>query len=88
MSKAINIPSSIIDKIASRAEDLATHSWEHGALSSALLEIYSPFLSPFFGPFKLKKWLGTTALKEARGLNYAKRFIRTDQDTLIDGEGM
>jgi hypothetical protein len=77
-----------IDKIASKAQELATHSWEYGAVSQALIEIYDPSLSPFFGPAHSLESIEEEAIAQARGLTYAKKYIRTDQNALIDGEGM
>jgi hypothetical protein len=77
-----------VDKIASKARELAQHSWEYGAISHALLEIYDPNLCPFFGPIPDKtNDLVEVKIPQARGLLYAKEYIRTDQSTLIDGEG-
>jgi hypothetical protein len=73
-----------IDKIAARAEELATHSWEYGAVSNALIEIYDPSLSPFFGDISTVR---KETYSKARGLQYAKKFIVTDKDVLCDGEG-
>jgi hypothetical protein len=73
-----------IDKIAARAEELAAHSWEYGAVSNALIEIYDSSLSPFFGDIST---VGKETYSKARGLQYAKKFIVTDKDVLCDGEG-
>lgn len=76
-----------LDEIAARAEESAAHSWEYGAVSHALLEIYDPSVSPFFGAYNSLEEIGDDTIRNARGLKFAKRFIRTDQSTLIDGEG-
>ena len=74
-------------KIAERARKYAKHSWEYGAVSHALLEIYDPTLSPFFGDFCSLEELDDDKIQQATGLKYAKEFICTGQATLLDGEG-
>jgi hypothetical protein len=76
-----------IDIIASKAQALASHSWEYGAVSHALLEIYDPSLSPFFGTALNLDGVDSESIAQARGLTYAKNYIRTNQSILIDGEG-
>jgi len=76
-----------VGKIAERAKEYAKHSWEHGAVSHALLETYDPTVSPFFGDFCSLEELDGDKIQQAAGLKYAKKFICTGQDTLLDGEG-
>jgi hypothetical protein len=73
-----------VDKIAAKAKELAAHSWEYGAVSHALLEVYDPTLSPFFGD---NYGVADQLISNACGLTYAKDFIHVDQDELCDGEG-
>ena len=76
-----------IRKIAAKAQTLASHSWEYGAVSHALLETYDPDLSPFFGSTLTVDDIVKEKISQAEGLAYAKKFICVDQSTLIDGEG-
>ncbi len=61
---------------------LASHSWEFGTASEALLELYTPELSVFGTPFPIPKNPSSPAL------DYAKRNISTDSDQLVDGDGL
>ncbi|CAN9277558.1 unnamed protein product [Alternaria alternata] len=77
----------LIDKIAGKAKDMASHSWEYGAVSQALIEIYDPDLSPFFGHLYNVDRNHEEALMGCSGLQYARKFIVVGQDVLCDGEG-
>lgn len=76
-----------VNKIMERACRLASHSWEHGTVAEALLELHNPELSVFGeNPFPGGK-LPLVEVEKTPGLKYAKRMIRTGQQTLIDGDG-
>jgi len=75
-----------IEAIMSAGAELGKSSWEFGAASEALLQLHNPELSVFGSdPFQKAKEApsGTSCV----GLTYAKRFIETDGDILIDGDG-
>ncbi|ORY09815.1 hypothetical protein BCR34DRAFT_486633 [Clohesyomyces aquaticus] len=76
-----------LDKIVQVAKELAKHSWEYGAVSQALVEVYNPEISLFADTIDFKTHRESGVFKEAKGLVYAKQFIRLDQQTLVDGEG-
>lgn len=75
--------SSRIDFVARKSQELASHSWEYGVISEALIELYNPELSVFSQIDILKSEYDAVA-----GLDYAKKYISTDKEILIDGEGM
>lgn len=74
-------------KVIAQAERLATHSWEYGSLSLALIDWYNPEISAFsptafpYGSLPVLDVNGTTALA------YAKPQIRLNSTTLVDGDG-
>ena len=79
-SKAIVL---VLDK----AKELAQHSWEYGVISQSLLELYNPELSVYAkDPATLATAL-TVPLSQATGLEYARQFICTDKETIVNGEG-
>jgi len=74
--------------VEKQARRLSTHSWEYGTAAEALLEFHSPEISVFGedpfpgGRIPYVDWTDVPAL------TYVEPFIRTDNDTLIDGDGM
>jgi hypothetical protein len=79
----MNTPA-LIKKVVQEAKSLASHSWEYGAVSQALLELQNPELSVF----AINSTNSTSLLTNVEGLEYAKKFIRTTDDTLVDGTGI
>jgi hypothetical protein len=73
--------------VADQARALSSHSWEYGTAAEAFLELYDPSLSVFGtdpfpgGRVPCVDWMGVNAL------SYAKQFILTNNETLIDGDG-
>ena len=77
-----------LEKVIARMHELAKHSWEYGAAAQALLELHNPELSVFGeDPFPQGKLPKPTVSKIA-SLSYAKRYIRTNAKTLIEGDGL
>jgi hypothetical protein len=75
-----------IEKVAARAQDLATHSWEFGTTAQALLELYDSEYS-VFGNRSLP--VPTLLKATTRSLAYASKSIKlgTGSDSLADGGG-
>ncbi|GAW16575.1 hypothetical protein ANO14919_060070 [Xylariales sp. No.14919] len=77
----------IISKVISQGHLLATHSWEFGAFSEALLEWYDPDLSVFgASPFPDGK-VPVVQADQVESLSYAQPHIWTNSTTLVDGDG-
>ncbi|KAI1753689.1 hypothetical protein F4782DRAFT_495354 [Xylaria castorea] len=77
----------IISKVISQGHLLATHSWEFGTFSEALLEWYNPDLSVFgTRPFSHGK-IPVVQVNQVESLSYAQPHIWTNSTTLIDGDG-
>lgn len=75
-----------IEKVATLAESLPTHSWEYGAAAQALLELYNPSLSVFGSvPFPVQ----AVDKDNVKSLAYAasKITLGTGINKLADGEG-
>jgi hypothetical protein len=70
-------------KIEEQAKSLARHSWEYGVVFDALLETHSPHLSVYASAVPPPAF----DLEVVPALQFARKFIKTDRDTLIDGEG-
>jgi hypothetical protein len=76
-----------VQLVENQARRLSAHSWEYGTAAEALLEFHSPALSVFGedpfpgGRIPRLDWTGVP------GLVYAVSFIRTNNETLIDGDG-
>ena len=73
--------------VADTAKALANHSWEYGVISEALLEVYNPQLTVFDPQINIFT-ISSESLESVVGLKFAKSHIKTDQDTLVDGEGV
>jgi hypothetical protein len=79
--------SKLADTVATRACNKAKHSWEYGAASEALLELYNPELSVFGAdPFPDGK-LPSIDPHSIRALQFVRPFIQTSSHILIDGDG-
>ncbi|KAF2869521.1 hypothetical protein BDV95DRAFT_498199 [Massariosphaeria phaeospora] len=74
--------------VLSQAISLATHSWEYGTAAQALLEWDTPSHSIWNAPFPHGNGkLPTLDVDDVSALKYARPFIRTDRETLVDGDG-
>lgn len=77
----------VISRVISQGHRLATHSWEFGTFSEALLEWYDPHLSVFSAtPFPDGK-IPVVQVDQVESLSYAQPHIWTNSTTLIDGDG-
>lgn len=77
-----NAPSSTTELIELRARLLASHSWEHGTLSHALLSLHNPELTVFSsGGLQVP-----SSSPLAPGLAYAKQHITTSAATLYPSD--
>ncbi|KAK8126561.1 uncharacterized protein PG998_002320 [Apiospora kogelbergensis] len=77
----------LINNVIAQGYRLATHSWEYGAFSEALLEWYNPQYSVFGSdPFPLGK-VPVLQVHDVKALSYVKPHIWTNQTTLVDGDG-
>ncbi|KAK8172472.1 hypothetical protein BKA80DRAFT_318579 [Phyllosticta citrichinensis] len=81
-------PPPYMTQLIGQAQLLATHSWEWGTLSQALLEWYDPQYSVFAdNPFPNAS-VPRTDPNDVAGLRYATRHIYLDDVVLADGDGM
>lgn len=78
---------SLILKVIAQAERLATHSWEYGSLSLALIDWYNPDISVFSPTAFPHGSLPILDINSTAALAYAKPLIRTNSTTLVDGDG-
>ncbi|KAI0015648.1 hypothetical protein F4780DRAFT_62702 [Xylariomycetidae sp. FL0641] len=79
--------SNLITNVIAQGDRLATHSWEFGTFSEALLEWYNPNYSVFGnGTFPQGK-VPVLQVSDTPSLAYAKPHIRTNSTTLVDGDG-
>lgn len=81
------IPQDVIEKALSRAQESASHSWEHSTVFEALLEYRNPPYSVFSpDPFPNGE---TPRLKieDIDALRYVRPLIRTDTPTLSEDNG-
>jgi len=82
------VAASIIAKVLTKAIEVATHSWEYGTVAEALLEWEDPTLSIWNKPFVPGgDTIPTLDVSKVRSLSYVKPHIRTDNVTLVDGDG-
>ncbi|KAK8159268.1 hypothetical protein IWX90DRAFT_406312 [Phyllosticta citrichinensis] len=80
-------PPPYMTQLIGQAQLLATHSWEWGTLSQALLEWYDPQYSVFAdNPFPNAS-VPRTDPNDVAGLRYATRHIYLDDVVLADGDG-
>jgi hypothetical protein len=79
--------SGLIDNIIAQGHRLATHSWEYGAFTEALLEWYDPAYSVFgnstFPDFKVP----VLSVNDTTALSYVKPHIVTNATTLVGADG-
>jgi hypothetical protein len=76
----------LISTVLSKAIEVATHSWEYGTVAEALLEWDNSTLSIWNSPFPNGE-VPTLDWTAVSALEYVKPFIRTDDVTLVDGDG-
>jgi hypothetical protein len=77
---------SLIGTVLTKAIEVATHSWEYGTVAEALLEWENADLSIWNNPFPRGE-IPTLNIGQVRALSYIKPHIRTDNITLVDGDG-
>lgn len=79
--------SELISNIIMQGRLLASHSWEYGAFSEALLEWYNPEFSVFSKDAFTDGKIPVLQVSDIESLSYARPNIRTNSTTLIDGDG-
>lgn len=80
------IPQVVIDKVLSKAQESASHSWEYGTVFEALLEYRSPRHSVFHDPFPRGE-IPKLTVDDVEALRYVKPFIQTNSARLCEGNG-
>lgn len=81
------ISSTLIEKVLARAQDTASYSWEYSVVFESLLEYHTPSLSIFNSPFPNND-IPVLDSRNVPALSYVKPFIRTNNTTLCDGNGI
>lgn len=79
--------SELISNVIMQGRLLASHSWEYGALSEALLEWYNPEFSVFSKDAFPDGKIPVLQVGDIQSLSYAKPNIRINSTTLIEGDG-
>lgn len=79
--------SELISNVIMQGRLLASHSWEYGALSEALLEWYNPEFSVFSRDAFPAGQVPVLQVGDIQSLSYAIPHIRINSTTLIDGDG-
>ena len=78
----------LISAVLAKGIEVATHSWEYGTVFEAILEWEYPNLSIWNKPFTPGgDTIPVLDVSKNRALSYVKPFIRTDNITLVDGDG-
>lgn len=77
----------IINNVITQGRLLASHSWEYGTLSEALLEWYNPEMSVFSKDAFPNGEIPILDVETTQSLSYAITNIRTNSTTLVDGDG-
>ncbi|KAF9736385.1 hypothetical protein PMIN06_012770 [Paraphaeosphaeria minitans] len=80
------VSADLINAVLTQAVRVATHSWEYGTVAEALLEWDTPQLAIWNDPFPDGQ-VPTLAVDDVSALSYIKPHIRTDNVTLVDGDG-
>ncbi|KAF2200188.1 Six-hairpin glycosidase [Delitschia confertaspora ATCC 74209] len=80
------VSASLINTVLAKAIEVATHSWEYGTVAEALLEWKNPNLSIWNNPFPDGE-IPKLDVDQVDALSYIKPHIRTDNVTLVDGDG-
>ena len=81
------VPNIDVEAVLRQGYRLTTRSWEYGALTEALLELYNPELTVFAETPFPKNEIPKPLLDYVPALQYVKSFISTDAESLINGEG-
>lgn len=77
----------LISNVIMQGRLLASHSWEYGTLSEALLEWYNPEISVFSKDAFSDGKIPVLEVSSSQSLSYAITNIRTNSTTLVDGDG-
>lgn len=77
----------VISNVIMQGRLLASHSWEYGTLSEALLEWYNPEISVFGKNAFPDGQIPVLDVSTTQSLSYAMTNIRTNSTTLVDGDG-
>lgn len=77
----------LINNVIMQGRRLASHSWEYGTLSEALLEWYNPDLSVFGKEAFPKGEIPVLQISDVQSLSYAMPHIWTNSTILVDGDG-
>lgn len=80
------VSTELINAVLQQAIRVATHSWEYGTVAEALLEWNDPQLSIWNNPFPGGE-VPTLKVDDVSALSYIIPHIRTDNITLVDGDG-
>lgn len=80
------VSADLINAVLTQAVRVATHSWEYGTVAEALLEWDTPQLAIWKNPFPDGQ-VPTLNVDDVSALTYIKPHIRTDNVTLVDGDG-
>ncbi|KAF2647644.1 Six-hairpin glycosidase [Lophiostoma macrostomum CBS 122681] len=76
----------VISTVLAKAIEVATHSWEYGTVTEALLEWNNSSLSIWNNPFPSGQ-IPTLDVDDVQALEYVKSHIDTGSDTLANGDG-
>ncbi|POS71188.1 hypothetical protein DHEL01_v210418 [Diaporthe helianthi] len=77
----------LINNVIAQGRLLASHSWEYGTLSEALLEWYNPEIAVFSKDAFSDGQIPVLDVGATQSLSYAITNIRTNSTTLVDGDG-
>lgn len=77
----------LISNVILQGRLLASHSWEYGTLSEALLEWYNPEISVFSKNAFPDGQIPVLDVSTTQSLSYAMLNIQTNSTTLVDGDG-
>lgn len=77
----------VISSILAQGRRLATHSWEYGTFSEALIEWHHPQYSVFGSEAFPGGKVPVLNVDDTQSLSYAKPHIWTNATTLVDGDG-
>lgn len=77
----------LISNVIMQGRLLASHSWEYGTLSEALLEWCNSKISVFSQNAFPDGQIPVIEVSTTQSLSYAMTNIRTNSTTLVDGDG-
>ncbi|USP76942.1 hypothetical protein yc1106_04216 [Curvularia clavata] len=81
------IPQDVLEKVLSKAQETASHSWEYSTVFEALLEYCNPEYSVFHPNSFPNSQVPKLRVEDADALRYVLPHIRTDSSTLSEGNG-